>query len=76
MLLSASIGTTKWMFTETPLTPPTPNGHRGTLFRRATRALVADIITSKLRDLDLKFPEVGEAHLKTLAEARKMLEDE
>ena len=42
----------------------------------ATRAIVADIITSTLRDLDLKFPEVTEAQLKTLAEARKKLEDE
>lgn len=42
----------------------------------ATRALVADIITSKLRDLDLKFPEVTEAQLKTLVEARKQLEEE
>ena len=42
----------------------------------ATRALVADIITSKLRDLDLKFPEVSKEHLKTLAEARKNLESE
>ena len=42
----------------------------------ATRALVADIITSTLRDLDLKFPEVSEAQLETLAEARKKLESE
>jgi PPK2 family polyphosphate:nucleotide phosphotransferase len=42
----------------------------------ATRAIVADIITSTLRDLDLKFPEVTEAQLKILAEARKKLEDE
>ena len=42
----------------------------------ATRAVVADIITSTLGDLDLKFPKVTEAQLKTLAEARKKLEDE
>ena len=42
----------------------------------ATRAIVADIITSTLRDLDLKFPEVTEVQLKMLAEARKKLEDE
>ena len=42
----------------------------------ATRALVADIITSTLSDLDLKFPEVSEAQLETLAEARKKLENE
>ncbi len=41
-----------------------------------TRAVVADIITSTLRDLDLKFPEVTEAQLKTLDEARKSLEAE
>lgn len=42
----------------------------------ATRALVADIITSTLRKLDLKFPEVSEAELKRLAEARIKLESE
>ena len=42
----------------------------------ATRALVADIITSTLQDLDLKFPELTEAQLKVLAEARKTLEAE
>ncbi|MGZ8181844.1 MAG: polyphosphate kinase 2 family protein [Methylobacter sp.] len=41
-----------------------------------TRAIVADIITSTLRDLDLKFPEVTEEQLKILAEARKNLEEE
>jgi polyphosphate kinase 2 (PPK2 family) len=40
------------------------------------RAIVADIITSTLRDLDLKFPEITEDQLKTLAEARKKLESE
>jgi polyphosphate kinase 2 (PPK2 family) len=42
----------------------------------ATRAVVADIITSTLRDLDLKFPEVTQAQLKMLTDARKTLEDE
>lgn len=42
----------------------------------ATRALIADIITSTLRDLDLKFPEVTQAQLEMLAEARKKLEAE
>lgn len=42
----------------------------------ATRAIVADIITSTLRELDLKFPEVSEAELKRLAEARIQLESE
>ncbi len=41
-----------------------------------TRAVVADIITSTLRELDLKFPEVSEAELKRLAEARTKLENE
>ena len=42
----------------------------------AMRALVADIITTTLQDLDLKFPEVTDAQLATLAEARKKLEAE
>jgi polyphosphate kinase 2 (PPK2 family) len=42
----------------------------------ATRALIADIITSTLRDLDLKFPEVTQAKLDMLAEAREKLENE
>lgn len=41
-----------------------------------TRAIVADIISSTLRDLDLQFPIVTEEQLKKLAEARKKLEDE
>jgi PPK2 family polyphosphate:nucleotide phosphotransferase len=42
----------------------------------ATRTLVADIITSTLKNLDLKFPELTEAQLKVLAEARKTLKAE
>jgi PPK2 family polyphosphate:nucleotide phosphotransferase len=42
----------------------------------ATRAFIADIITSTLRDLDLKFPEVTQVQLDMLAEARKKLEAE
>ncbi|MEY3288960.1 MAG: hypothetical protein RLZZ419_1202, partial [Pseudomonadota bacterium] len=42
----------------------------------ATRALVADIITSTLQDLDLKFPELNDEQLKCLEEARKALEEE
>jgi len=38
--------------------------------------LVADIITTTLRDLDLKFPEVTQAQLEMLDEARKTLEAE
>jgi PPK2 family polyphosphate:nucleotide phosphotransferase len=41
-----------------------------------TRALVADIITSTLRDLDLKFPKVSQTQLEILTEARKKLESE
>jgi PPK2 family polyphosphate:nucleotide phosphotransferase len=41
-----------------------------------TRALVADIITSTLRNLDLEFPKLNEEQLKILAEARKTLEAE
>jgi PPK2 family polyphosphate:nucleotide phosphotransferase len=42
----------------------------------ATRALIADIITTTLRDLDLQFPQMTEAKLDMLAEARKKLEAE
>jgi len=42
----------------------------------ATRALIADIITTTLRDLDLKFPQVTQAKLEMLAEARRKLEAE
>ena len=71
---------TTWTLMKTRSTPPALNGHPGTSFppttSGSTRAVVADIITSTLRDLDLKFPEVTEAQLKTLAEARKTLEAE
>ena len=42
----------------------------------ATRALIADIITTTLRDLDLHFPQMTEAKLDMLAEARKKLDAE
>ena len=42
----------------------------------ATRAIVADIITTTLRDLDLQFPKVTDEQLEKLAEARKKLEGE
>jgi PPK2 family polyphosphate:nucleotide phosphotransferase len=42
----------------------------------AMRAIVADVITSTLRDLDLKFPELNEDQLKLLEQARKTLEEE
>jgi PPK2 family polyphosphate:nucleotide phosphotransferase len=41
-----------------------------------TRAVVADVITTAIRSLDLKFPEVTEEKRKLLAEARKQLEKE
>jgi polyphosphate kinase 2 (PPK2 family) len=41
-----------------------------------TRALVADILTSTIRALDLQYPEVTEEQRQTLAEARKKLENE
>ena len=42
----------------------------------AMRAIVADVITSTLRDLDLKFPELNDEQLKLLEQARKTLEEE
>jgi polyphosphate kinase 2 (PPK2 family) len=41
-----------------------------------TRAVVADVITTALRSLDLKFPEVTEEKRKLLAEAKKQLQEE
>lgn len=41
-----------------------------------TRAAVADIIVSKLESLDMKFPEVSEAHKAELQRAKEMLESE
>jgi PPK2 family polyphosphate:nucleotide phosphotransferase len=40
------------------------------------RACVADIITSRLRSLDLKYPEVSEREASALAEAKRQLEAE
>ena len=42
----------------------------------ATRAIVADIIVSTLKGLDLKYPELDEEQLKVLGEARRQLENE
>jgi PPK2 family polyphosphate:nucleotide phosphotransferase len=42
----------------------------------AMRAIVADVITSTLRNLDLKFPELNDEQLKLLEQARKTLEEE
>jgi PPK2 family polyphosphate:nucleotide phosphotransferase len=41
-----------------------------------TRAVVADVITTAIRSLDLRFPEVTEEKRKFLAEARNQLEKE
>lgn len=40
------------------------------------RAVVADVITTAIQDLGLKYPEVGEAKLAQVAEARAKLEKE
>ncbi len=42
----------------------------------ATRAIVADIIVSALKGLDLRYPEPSEETLKALEEARRQLENE
>jgi PPK2 family polyphosphate:nucleotide phosphotransferase len=41
-----------------------------------TRAVVADVITTAIRSLDPRFPEVTEDQRKKLAEARSQLQDE
>ena len=38
--------------------------------------MVADVLTSTIHALDLKFPEVTDEQRKALAEARKRLENE
>jgi polyphosphate kinase 2 (PPK2 family) len=40
------------------------------------RAIVADILTTTIRSLNLKYPEVSEQQRKALAEARQKLADE
>ena len=40
------------------------------------RACVADIITARLRELDLKYPTVPESEKAALAEAKRQLEAE
>ncbi len=42
----------------------------------ATRAIVADIIVSTLKKLDLRHPELSEEQLEVLEEARRQLENE
>lgn len=41
-----------------------------------TRAAVADIVVAKLKSLDLKYPELSEAHKQELLKAKEMLERE
>jgi polyphosphate kinase 2 (PPK2 family) len=41
-----------------------------------TRAVVADVITTAIRSLDLRFPEVTEEKRKLLIEARSQLQEE
>lgn len=41
-----------------------------------TRAVVADIVTAKLRSLDLKYPEVTDEQREKLAEAKRQLTEE
>ncbi len=45
-------------------------------YKWATRAVVADVITTTIRSLDLKFPEVTDEQRKLLAEARRRLQEE
>lgn len=45
-------------------------------YKWVTRAAVADIVTTAIRGLDLRYPEVTDAQRKLLAEARKKLENE
>jgi PPK2 family polyphosphate:nucleotide phosphotransferase len=45
-------------------------------YKWVTRAAVADIITSAIQDLDLKYPEVPAGKKKQLADARRTLEKE
>jgi PPK2 family polyphosphate:nucleotide phosphotransferase len=41
-----------------------------------TRAAVADVIISKLKSLDIRYPEVSEAHMEELQKAKEILENE
>ena len=41
-----------------------------------TRVVVSDIIVNKMESLKLTYPKVDEAHLKSLAEAKQLLENE
>ena len=41
-----------------------------------TRVVVSNIIINKMKSLNLEYPQVGEAHMKSLLEAKEMLESE
>ena len=41
-----------------------------------TRAVVADVITTAIRSLDLKFPEVTDEQRKKLGESKRRLQEE
>ena len=41
-----------------------------------TRVVVSNIIINKMESLNLEYPKVSEAHLKSLSEAKEMLENE
>jgi hypothetical protein len=41
-----------------------------------TRAAVADIIITKLKSLDLSYPQLSEAHMQNLQKAKELLESE
>jgi PPK2 family polyphosphate:nucleotide phosphotransferase len=45
-------------------------------YKWITRAVVSDIVTNAIRELDLKYPDVTDAQRKLLAEARKKLDAE
>lgn len=45
-------------------------------YKWVTRAVVADVVTTTIRGLDLAYPEVSPAQKKLLAEARKQLDAE
>jgi PPK2 family polyphosphate:nucleotide phosphotransferase len=45
-------------------------------YKWATRAVVADVITTTIRSLDLKFPDVTDEQHKLIAEARRRLQEE
>ena len=57
--------------------PRAPSGPRGTSIpadhKWVTRAVVADIITTAIRSLDLKYPEVTDEQRRALAEAKRRL---